>query len=239
MSKDPAVLFYTSDFLSGTFTMTNEQVGMYIRLLCFQHQKGKLSEKDMLTICPSRDEEIWGKFDIKDGFYINSRMYEEAEKRKAYCDSRKGNRSKKNICKTYDTTYEKHMSPHMENENENENINEINKINKVINGKKFEYNEVTILPTNYILSIQQQMYIFHHHRIPEDKILEAWEAFRLEKITGQTFYSSEKDIFLHFVNWFKHQKYTPIKTKDNGIDWRTELKNKTLQRLAESKRIDR
>ena len=49
MAKDPAVLFYTSDFLSGTFTMTNEQVGMYIRLLCLQHQKGKLSEKDMLS----------------------------------------------------------------------------------------------------------------------------------------------------------------------------------------------
>ena len=46
MSKDPAVLFYTSDFLSGTFTMTNEQVGKYIRLLCLQHQKGRLTEKD-------------------------------------------------------------------------------------------------------------------------------------------------------------------------------------------------
>ena len=51
MSKDPAVLFYTSDFLTGTMTMTNDQVGMYIRLLCLQHQKNFLSEKDMLSIC--------------------------------------------------------------------------------------------------------------------------------------------------------------------------------------------
>ena len=34
MAKDPAVLFYTNDFLSRTFTMTDEQVGKYIRLLC-------------------------------------------------------------------------------------------------------------------------------------------------------------------------------------------------------------
>ena len=44
-TKDPAFLFYSSDFLSGTFTMTNEQIGKYIRLLCIQHQKYILSEK--------------------------------------------------------------------------------------------------------------------------------------------------------------------------------------------------
>ena len=32
MSKDPAVLFYTSDFLTGTMTMNDSQVGQYIRL---------------------------------------------------------------------------------------------------------------------------------------------------------------------------------------------------------------
>ena len=50
MAKDPAVLFYTSDFLSSTFTMSDEQVGRYIRLLCIQHQKGKLADKDLKNI---------------------------------------------------------------------------------------------------------------------------------------------------------------------------------------------
>ena len=63
MSKDPAVLFYTSDFLTGTMTMTNDQVGMYIRLLCLQHQKNFLSEKDMLSICKSYDEDVFSKFE--------------------------------------------------------------------------------------------------------------------------------------------------------------------------------
>ena len=37
--KDPAFLFYSSDFLSGTMLMTDEEIGQYIKLLCLQHQK--------------------------------------------------------------------------------------------------------------------------------------------------------------------------------------------------------
>lgn len=127
MSKDPAILFYTSDFLTGTMTMTNEQTGKYIKLLCMQHQKGILSEKDMIFICGSYDEDIFSKFIKTDHGYYNERMRFEAEKRANYSLSRASNRSNlnkkqtkkhmKKICKSYDE--------HMENENENinENIN--------------------------------------------------------------------------------------------------------------------
>lgn len=108
MSKDPAVLFYTSDFLTGTLTMTDAQRGKYIVLLCLQHQQGFLTVKDMLNICKTYDEKIYSKF-IKDnlGYYHNERMLIESEKRKKYSDSRRKNRT--NISKTY--------VPHMENEN--------------------------------------------------------------------------------------------------------------------------
>jgi uncharacterized protein YdaU (DUF1376 family) len=109
MSKDPAVLLYTSDFLSGTYTMSDEQVGRYIRLLCLQHQKGKLTEKDMQSICKGYDADVYEKFDLVDGCYINKRMYEEAEKRSKFTESRRKNASAK------------HMPNHMENENENRN----------------------------------------------------------------------------------------------------------------------
>jgi uncharacterized protein YdaU (DUF1376 family) len=109
MSKDPAVLLYTSDFLSGTYTMTDEQVGRYIRLLCLQHQKGKLTEKDMQSICKGYDSDVYEKFDLVDGCYINKRMYEEAKKRSKFTESRRKNASAK------------HMPNHMENENENRN----------------------------------------------------------------------------------------------------------------------
>ena len=119
MGKDPAVLFYTSDFLSGTMTMTDEQVGKYIRLLCLQHQKGHLTEKDMTYICKTYDEDVYGKFTKEDGKYYNIRMREEGEKRRSYSESRRNNRTKGYEQKK-DPTYVEHM----ENENENEDVNE-------------------------------------------------------------------------------------------------------------------
>ena len=59
--KDPAFLFYSSDFLSGTMLMSDEEIGQYIKLLCLQHQKGHLKEKDMLNICKRQNEEILKK----------------------------------------------------------------------------------------------------------------------------------------------------------------------------------
>lgn len=128
--KSPAVLFYTSDFLTGTTFMNNEEVGCYIRLLCYQHQKGHIQEKDMKKICNSldSDSEVFRKFVIdKEGNYFNKRMEEEIEKRNKYSKSRSDNRKvkpskikekpkkdMKKICNSYDK--------HMENENDNINI---------------------------------------------------------------------------------------------------------------------
>ena len=124
MAKDPAVLFYTSDFLSGTFTMDNEQVGKYIRLLCLQHQKGKLSEKDMLSICKAYDSEIWDKFKVEDGFYYNERMYNETIRRQKFSESRRNN-AKSPKKESTSEAYAEHMETETENRTItiNENIN--------------------------------------------------------------------------------------------------------------------
>ncbi len=95
MAKDPAVLFYTADFLVGTMTMSHEQVGKYIRLLCLQHQKGHLPEKEMLNVCHDRDDEIFGKFEIDDdGLYYNERMDWEIAKRSKSADASRENGTK-------------------------------------------------------------------------------------------------------------------------------------------------
>ena len=114
--KDPAILFYTSDFIAGTLTMTDAQRGKYIILLCLQHQKGYLTEKDMLNICKTYDEDIWVKFKEENGKFYNERMMIETEKRSKYSESRRNNR-KSNICKSYDK--------HMGNININEGIIEL------------------------------------------------------------------------------------------------------------------
>lgn len=136
--KDPAFLFYSNDFLSGTMLMSNEEVGIYIKLLCLQHQQGHLEEKDMLSIGATK--RVFSKF-IKDdkGYYYNERLEYEANKRKAYSESRKNNRKKKetyeedmkNICNSYEE--------HMENENININKNIIKSNSKKDSkGKKEE-----------------------------------------------------------------------------------------------------
>lgn len=142
MAKDPAVLFYTADFLVGTSLMSNEQTGKYIRLLCLQHQSGHLSEDDMLNICETCDKRVFDKF-IRDeeGLYYNERMEEEINARKAYSISRSKNRTSKkdNICETHDI----HMSnicesyvKHMVNEDEDINDTVIDTDNNVDAEKK-------------------------------------------------------------------------------------------------------
>ena len=153
MAKDPAVLFYTSDFLSGTFTMTNEQVGKYIRLLCLQHQKGKLSEKDMLSICSAYDVDIWDKFKIEDGSFINERMYNEAIRRQKFSESRRNNaKSPKN-----DST-SKAYALHMETETETITENKtINKTKAKIHDWQFE-----------------QWWLLYDYKISKDKAQKSW-----------------------------------------------------------------
>jgi hypothetical protein len=128
--KDPAFLFYPNDFLSGTITMSDDQIGKYIRLLCLQHQRGHLTEKDMLFICKSYDEDIFSKFKIDDEKkYYNDRLEHEIIRRKAYSDSRSKNRktapakglSNKKDMKIISSTYDNHM--------ETETINIINEFN--------------------------------------------------------------------------------------------------------------
>jgi hypothetical protein len=125
MSKDPAFLFYSSDFLTGTLLMSMEQKGKFITLLCIQHQKGHLSEKDMLHICGSYDEDVFTKFQKDEhGKFYNIRLEEEVDKRKAYSESRRNNRKKKEDINNTSLSYVEHM----ENENENEDLIEKKKV---------------------------------------------------------------------------------------------------------------
>lgn len=145
--NDPAVLFYTSDFLTGVIDMNMEERGQYITLLCVQHQKGHLSEETIRLLVGSVSDKVLKHFK-KDELnnYFNQRMDEEKEKRRLFAESRrqnglKGGRPKKPS--GYPSAYPngKPKCNHMGNENDNENIN-INKdinINKNNNNKDLEF----------------------------------------------------------------------------------------------------
>ena len=95
MSKDPAILFYTSDFLTGTSFMSNEQVGIYIKLLCLQHQHGGELPKESFNNIIGNNDIIRNKFiETEDGFY-NERMMNEMIKRKKKSSSLSANALKR------------------------------------------------------------------------------------------------------------------------------------------------
>lgn len=127
MAKDPAFLFYSSDFIVGTYEMTDAQVGQYIRLLCLQHAKGHLKESLMVSTMGGKlDEAIACKFLIdENGHYYNERLDAEVNRRREYSESRARNRmSRADASQGEDTgTQEKDVSiicethvPHMETE---------------------------------------------------------------------------------------------------------------------------
>ncbi len=129
-NKDPAFLFYSSDFMIGTMDMTDEEVGKYIRLLCRQHLKGNIHPKFMGDL----SEEILSKF-VQDnqGNYYNKRLKHEIDRRRKYTESRRSNgskggrpgKAKGKLKESMEKPYGYPCDNHIENENETENGTEI------------------------------------------------------------------------------------------------------------------
>lgn len=70
MAKDPAFLFYSKDWLEGTAEMHPSEKGVYIDLLCHQHQKGDLpasTERLARIVGLPHDSfmQIWGELSKK------------------------------------------------------------------------------------------------------------------------------------------------------------------------------
>jgi hypothetical protein len=92
MRKDPAFLFYSSDFLFGTLHMSFEDRGKYITLLCYMHGSGRLSEETVLHIAGNISPMLQSKFlTDENGLWYNARLEEEVSKRKKYSCSRTEN----------------------------------------------------------------------------------------------------------------------------------------------------
>lgn len=119
MSKDPAVLFYPDNFMTGTMFFTDDQVGKYIRALCAQQLHGHLAKEQIDSIVKN-DIVVMEKFKVdRDDKYYNERMQKEMEKRSSYCDSRRSNLYKSKSKQHRHMT--NHMREHMGNGNGNGN----------------------------------------------------------------------------------------------------------------------
>lgn len=116
--KAPAFQFYADDFLAGTITMTNEERGAYIALLCLQWSKGSLTENDFQRVCigmPPHSQRICqDKFQIDaDGNYRNKRLEAEREKQDQYRKKQTDNAKKRWVGNA--TAYATALPAHMPN----------------------------------------------------------------------------------------------------------------------------
>ena len=148
MSKDPAFLFYPSDWISGTMGMTFEEKGAYIELLMYQFNQGHMSGYMIARIVGQHWENIKHKFiQDTDGNWYNVRLELEKEKRKTYSESRRNNLKGNNQYTKKEKKKEGHMDSHMENEN----INEIKDIIDYLNitcKTNFKYSKNSIKHIN-------------------------------------------------------------------------------------------
>ncbi len=126
MAKDPAFLFYPSDWQGGTTGMSFEEKGAYMDVLMMQFNRGHMTEHMISHVIGQLWVNIKCKF-IQDeaGLWFNQRLELEKDKRKSFVNSRVNNKNGKN-------QYQKkegHMTTHMVNGN--------SIINKNIKGVKF------------------------------------------------------------------------------------------------------
>ena len=132
MSKDPAFLFYSQDFIVGVQTMSFEDRGKYITILCQMHQQGRLDEETIRFIVGYVSDRLRLKFKIdNDGLWYNERLEHESNKRSHFTESRRingknGGRPKNS--KPYGKPINNHMRNHMDNHMGNENDNVISNI---------------------------------------------------------------------------------------------------------------
>lgn len=132
--KDPAIVFYTSDFMVGVSNLTMEERGQYITLLCLQHQLGHLSKRTIDLNIPKVSEYVMEKFiQDEDGNYYNVRLENEIIKRSKFVEhqrenGKKGGRPRKNQNENPKKTQKKPNSiskqKPLEDEDEDKNNNE-------------------------------------------------------------------------------------------------------------------
>ena len=138
MAKDPAILFYTGDFLNGCTDLTFEERGQYITLLCLQHQKGHLSMKAIKLSVGNVSSDVINKF-TKDetGLFYNERMEIEIKKRKENSE-----RQRERIQKYWDDKKNDGNTVELPIRNRNENRNEsIDRREDIFKSEIFEFTE--------------------------------------------------------------------------------------------------
>ncbi|SEA39329.1 DUF1376 domain-containing protein [Bizionia paragorgiae] len=143
MSKDPAFLFYSTDFYEGTRMMLPEERACYIDLMIYQHQNGGYIPNDLKRVkmyCSGVDEAtlqatLQAKFKLCDKGWYNKKLKNVIEERENFSKKQSVNgivgqfwkRANKELTKT-EVKKLKSLTSQTCSNNEDFNTNWLNKI---------------------------------------------------------------------------------------------------------------
>ena len=225
-NKDPAVMFYTADFLVGVQNLTMEERGQYITLLCLQHQQGHLSEKIIKLSVGTISQDVLAKFDVdSEGLYYQHRMDEETAKRDKYVTSRQENGKKGGRPapeKPYGYPYGKPTGNLLDNDNEN--INVIKDIIEYLNNKlstKYQYT------SNYIMELVgarlEEGYVLQDFKVVIDKKYSEWYGTEFAKfLRPETLFGNKFSRYLNQVeppgNVPRYSTYDPAEVLESAVE---------------------
>ena len=85
--KTPCFNFYPESFLGGIRKMTDREVGVYIKALCYQFNEGAIDDEEFKTF-PKR---VQDKFVRGENGWINERLEFEKQRKERYKESRMKN----------------------------------------------------------------------------------------------------------------------------------------------------
>lgn len=204
MAKDPAILFYTSDFLTGTMFMTDSQVGKYMRLLCAQHQHNGFISKDSFNQIVGDDKILREKFKESENGFFNERLSEEMAKRKQKSNKMAANAKQKQ-------SKSKAVVVPIESENESEIVNDSL---KGLQGETFEENWKSAFDEIYLdqlrikygtLDIQTELnhFRFKCDSAPSEYHCRDRDGLRLgflKQLSGESKKPSKQDGTLKIIN---------------------------------------
>lgn len=208
MAKDPAFLFYSSDFLTGTMFMSNEQVGLFIRMLCAQHQHGgRINTKELRTQCEriANGDAVYDKFKHDHAGSYNERLAYEMGIRKE-----KGIKARQSANKRWKNPNKQLCEGNAnalrsESESESESINEyINKSSEIENPILW-----TSAKNSFLNSDEWKYQFCTSKKVSKAKLEKYMDEF-IADCELKTDYKDLKELKKHFTNWFN------LKNKSNG-----------------------
>lgn len=176
MAKDPAFLFYPSDWDGGTKLFTRAQKGAYMDLLMCQFHSGHMTSHDVAHVLGQNDFDAMWESKLKakfqqdeDGNFFNQRLEDEQLRRKKWCASRNNNKQGSNQYNGHMTV---HTGGHMVNRDENGIANATKTTKRTTKTTSLNNDEFEILWQLYPNKLGKKASLRHYNATvitPEDR----------------------------------------------------------------------